>query len=277
MRKQTRELLAELNDQLQFFLLAEAEFIRTLGTHRSDLDAYTTDVLAHNQYATRIRVTLRKLPNFQSTNRSFTFGAYFSTAYEVASGVFAGAQELLTETNGTTLRVPTQRREGPEEFFERLVVAWSFPALPPDLVGLFTYCRLRRNTFIHLGPAPSAGLQRFVAARGASMNAYWVNARGVVDFSRLPSGNFAEDEAIVLIKLLRIGVQRIDSLVATYVDPVGAVAYVARRYFAGQAVKINNQVIKLRTRKLGRRTFQEFGFVPVDSVAAQQAALFGVA
>ena len=276
LRAKIRQLLAELNDQLQFFLLAEAEFIRSLDPYRSDLDAYTTDVLAHNQYAARIRVTLRKLPHFQATNRSFTLGAYFSTAYEVASGVFAGAQDLLAETNSGTLQVPPRRREGPEEFFERLLLSSSYPAPPRDLIGVFTYCRLRRNSFIHLGSAAGAGLHRFVATRGTSMNRYWAHARDVLDFSQPPTGQFTEDEVIVLIKLLRVGVQRIDSLVAPIVDPIGAVAYVARRQFAGQSVKINNQVIRLRARKLVRKTMQEFGFIPTDAVAAQQAASFGV-
>src|SRR5208282_5361876 len=115
-RKQIVDRLIAMNDQLCFFLLIENEFHRRIadfgpGVH----DAFTRDVFARSSYAPKINVRIGKLSAFQSANRSFTFGAYFSTSYEIASDFFEVAKELLRRTNSINLNLKSLLNKGLEE------------------------------------------------------------------------------------------------------------------------------------------------------------------
>src|SRR5689334_22589779 len=78
--------LAALNDQFCFYLFLEHEFKQQLSDFSPVVSRlFTSDVFAKNVYAPKIHVKIEKIPEFQERSRSFTFGSYFSTSYEIVS------------------------------------------------------------------------------------------------------------------------------------------------------------------------------------------------
>lgn len=268
--------LEALNDQLQLFLLTEFELLDRLASFAPAVEnAFTADVFARNPYAPRIHVRLKEVQRYQAANRQFTFGAYFSTTFEVASNFFPQAIDLLKRTNGVTISSSRKVNEGPEEHFYRVLAAAHCP-LPSDAIrDTFTYCRHRRNGFIHLASTPSSSFVAFTSAHGNALNTHWGTTRDALDFGIPAAGQFSESDTIALIKLLRISVLKLDDHLASIVQEAGAVAYCAQREFGDQPVRINADVARQRARKLKGVVKRDFGFEPSETMLEQVSYTVG--
>ena len=96
-----KPLLAQIagyNDELCYTLFAESEVSRLLGRlgHNAD-QLFSVDVFQDNPHAPKIHVTIQALRDFQTTHQVFSFGAYFSAAYEVFSTYYERALSVLDE------------------------------------------------------------------------------------------------------------------------------------------------------------------------------------
>lgn len=250
--------LAALNDQLCFFLLLEQELIRRLRDFGPGIQgAYTSDVFAQNPYAPKRHVRISQLPFFQASNRSFTFGAYFSTSYEVASEFFELAETLLVDING--IGVQTTRREGPEERYTRILTKAGLPLPAPEVISTMSYCRYRRNAFIHLGATPIRRYLDLAATDGSALNAYWGNTKDPVNFTEARISALEDAEAIALLKLLRISIEQLDFHLAGILDRDALVEELTRQRFGNETVRMNADIAKRRVRVISSLLKQQFG------------------
>jgi hypothetical protein len=253
--------LANLNDQYSFFLFLEFQFSeqqQVLDPSRSD--EYTSQVFPRNPFSSRIHVRMGKLPIFLSANRGVSFGAYLSTSYEVASGFMDKAYELLRSTNGSTVTFPSKRREGPEQYYQRVLAASGYPAASQELIDTMAFIRLRRNAIVHLSSAPSPAFHSFVTTKGPGLNTYWQRSNIQIDFSSPTVGAPTESDSLDLIKLLRVVTQKMDAHLATIVDISGLIQLVAREMFEHERVRMNLFVRQERAMKLRSKLTRDFGF-----------------
>lgn len=257
-RKHILPRLIALNDQLCFFLFLENELDRRLLDFGPDVKhAFTPDVFAQNFYASKINVRLNSLQAFQRANRSFTFGAYFCTSYEVASDFFEQAMNLIQET--TTSVTKQNNKGGPEDAYLRSLRAAGLPQVDTELIYTMTYCRHRRNAFIHMLDNAPTGYKDLVTRNGAMLNNYWSSSKDELDFSQPNIDSPDESQTISLVKLLRITIQGLDSHLASILDQKGVLRLLAQQLFGSKPVRMNSEVVARRYRSLGKTFRNHYG------------------
>ena len=259
--------LTALNDQLCFFQLIDYEFEERLGTFGSGVaNAYTPDVFARNPFAERINVTVAELPRFRHEHRGLTLGAHFVSSYEVAAQFFTMAQALLLEVNGT-LSAPKRLREGPEQYYSRLLKASGLSAAPKMLLESLTYCRHRRNAFVHLSASVPQSFVLLTTQQGSALNARWQNERGAVDFCLPTIAPLDDKEALTLLQLLRICVQDLDEHLSSILDTGGIAKYVSQR-LKKRVEAPGPRALGKRVAAIRRAAVHNFGIDPGEANAA---------
>jgi hypothetical protein len=258
LRKKYIDRLASLNDQLCFFQFNRNELNKRLNEFGENAGAlYTPDLFAQNVMAPRINVRINELPKFQELNQKYTFGAYFSTSYEVFSNYLIDSLELLKQFNSSTF-VLTNDNQLEEKY--TLTLASSGCTVPArELIDTIKYIRLRRNLITHIAESISTQLEGHILAQGLALNTYWRSAITYLDFQNPNVINFEEGETIDLLKLLRIIVETFDSNLASHLSINGMVTYIATEQFASNPQRLNSYVIKERVRKvkkLGETIFE---------------------
>jgi hypothetical protein len=250
--------LTALNDQLCFFLLLEEELIRRLDDFGPGVQsAFTSDVFARNPYAPKIHVRISQLESFQTSNRAFTFGAYFSTSYEVASEFFDLAESLLIRVSN--VEVLKSRKEGPEDRYNRVVANAGLLQPPVEIISTLAYCRYRRNSFIHLGSVPVPRYLKLSSTRGPLLNSYWGATRLPVDFTEARISPLGDEETIALLKVLRISVERLDMHLAGILDRHAVLVDLTLQRFGKEAVRMNTEVARRRVRMIASLLKLQFG------------------
>lgn len=257
-RQQVISRLTALNDQLCFFLLLEEELTRRLADFGPGVQSsYTSDVFAQSSYAPKLHVTLGKLPEFQANNRSFTFGAYFSTSYEVASDFFDLATQLLSRANGVSPSKP--QNDGPEDAYIRTLAGASLPSPSLNLIRTLSYCRHRRNAFIHTGTTVRPAYAALVSTHGANLNQFWGTTCEPVDFTNGTAAPLQEHETITLIKLLRVSIEALDAHLASVLNKSSVLRMLAEAQFANRPTRVNNDVVKDRSKTLAAVLKSDYG------------------
>jgi len=258
--------LISLNDQHAFFLFLEYQFFEQLrALSPTSAEHFTTVAFPGNRYASKIHVRLRDLPSFGEAHRSVTFGAYFTTSYEVASGFTDKALEMLRNFSRTPLHLPPRRREGPEQFYQRALASWALKMPASQLIDTLSFMRYRRNSLVHLNEAPTRPYETLASQSGRLLNTFWMKARPSVDFTIPETKPLAERETLDLLKLLRIVIQRLDTHFASVIDERGLVRVEAARLFGGQRVRMNRYVMEQRMQILRTEIVRNYGLSPRES------------
>lgn len=253
--------LANLNDQYSFFLFLEYQFKEHLqGLDQTTLEQYTSEVFHRNPFGSMIHVRIGKLESFLQANRGVSFGAYLSTSYEIASSFTERSFELLRETNLATVRFPPTRREGPEHYYRRVLIASGYPPPRQEITDTMSFIRLRRNSIVHLGTVPSPAYQTFTVGSGPSLNTYWKKSKVQIDFTNPVVGPPSEKDTLDLIKFLRISTQHFDAHLASIVDVPCLINSVAERVFGDERVRMNLLIREKRAHKLRSLLTRDFGF-----------------
>jgi hypothetical protein len=269
--------LAALNDQLCVFLLLEHQLLDRLKDFSPSISSnYTAEVFARNPYAPRIHVTLDKLPHFQLENRALTFAAYFSLSYEVASGYFEDAEELLKALLGPPAQPIGSVNGGPEDRYRVVVQRYGLAPPPRQFLETMSYLRYRRNAFAHLGASPRQVFVDFVGSNGAALNADWSGRASPIDFTIATVASLAEDETISSLKLFRETVQGIDEHLGSQLPVSNVVEGIAATEFDTKPSRINSGVIVARKGTIAARLQRDFGLVAADSVLEAAARRHGV-
>jgi hypothetical protein len=252
--------ITSLNDQYYFFLFLEYQFFEELhGLSTTSVNRFTTDVFNRNQYSSKIHVRLRDLPSFRDAHRSASFGAYFATSYEVAASFTDKALEVLREKSRVRLRLPLRGREGPEQFYARVLTSWGYSLPAAELIDTLSFMRHRRNALVHLSRTPNPPYMELARRAGLSLNAFWTRARVQIDFATPSTGPLEDRETLGLLKLMRIVIRRLDTHFVSVIDNLGLVRAEARRLFGGEKVRMNRDVSTRRVQKLRYEIMQEYG------------------
>jgi hypothetical protein len=269
--------LAALNDQLCFFLLLEHQLLDRLKDFSPSISAnYTAEVFARNPYASRIHVTLDKLPRFQLENRALTFAAYFSLSYEVASGYFEDAEELVKALLGPPPQPIGNVNGGPEDRYRVVLQRYGLAPLPRLFLETMSYLRYRRNAFAHLGASPQQVFVTFATTNGAALNADWSGRAAPVDFTVATVASLAEEETISSLKVFREIVQGLDEHLGSQLPIANVVESIAAAEFDAKPTRINSDVIAFRKGMLAARLQRDFGLMAGDAVLDAAARRHGV-
>jgi hypothetical protein len=267
------EQLVGFNDELCYAMFADAELGRMLGRFGPSVDdRYSTDVFVGNPQAPRIHVTVSALRLYQETHRAFAFAAYLIASYEAASGYYEAAVQLLGACGSAT--VVGGKGDAIEHRFAAMLRASGFAPANDNDIRTLTYIRHRRNHLVHLGDGARQVYVDFASQHGPVLNQHWGATRDVVDFTVPAISQLVEPETIALIKMLRIAIERLDSVVAQSVDEAKATRYVAAR-IRKPLDRPNSDVLRGRAGQLRSAMTAEFG-ITVSADAAESAMVDAV-
>lgn len=266
--------LASLNDQLCFFQFNKNELDKRLiefGPNAGKL--YTPDVFAQNSMAPRINVKISELSSFQNLNQTFTFGAYFSTSYEVVSNYIEDSIKLLNTINPTTFQLTIDSML--EEKYRLTLASSNCSAVPIELIQTLKYIRLRRNHFTHLSDQLTPVFSSLIISEGNNLNSFWASVIKKLDFKNLDVLKFEEEETIELLKILRIIVQRLDENLGNNLSHSGIAAFLSSREF-NKPQRINIDIINKRISKIRTLGKLDFGITLTDAIIEPLVKTIGV-
>ena len=258
--KKYLERLSNLNDQLCYFQFTRNELnnrINDFGENAKEL--YLPDIFAQNYMASRLNIKLGKLPEFQSQNQTFTFGAYISTSYEITSYYLKDSLKLLQEFNPSTYQ-PSNNGQLEEKYISILINS-GYLVVQREIINTLKYIRLRRNHFTHLSTDLKPIFSDLIKEKGDTLNIYWSNAINSLDFSSTDVSIFNEEETIEMIKLLRIIIERLDNNLSKNLSHEGIITYLSKLEYENNPQRINGDVIKQRIKKILILAKKEFGII----------------
>jgi hypothetical protein len=275
--KEIEHRLADFNDEMSFFLFLDHEFSKRLsdfGTAVGKL--FTTDVFVRNPYAPTIHVKVDELPTFIGRNRSATFSVYLTASYEVASSFLDTALEFLQVTNAGTLVMPNRIREGPEQYYARALTASGLPSPGDDLIRTMSWIRHRRNSLVHVAGIATHAYSDLVRDHGQALNAFWATAKLSLDFSNPALGPLDEEQAIELLKILRISIQKLDLHFVSLIHSDGLAKAEAKRLFSRESIRMNKLVAHERSEKLRRELWRGYHIRANDAELIEAAQAYGI-
>ena len=92
-----------LNDQLWYFLFTTKELNSIISRFSTSAQkGFTTDLFFKNPYSKRLHIRVSELIDHQNNNKRLTFGAYFSTCYEITSNYIRDVFDELKSCNSLT-------------------------------------------------------------------------------------------------------------------------------------------------------------------------------
>jgi len=256
--------LANLNDQLCYFQFNRNELNKKLdnfGVNAKKL--YLPDVFAQNSMASRINVTLEKLPDFQLENQTVTFGSYISTSYEVTSNYLKDSIQLLEDFNPSTYQLSYNNQL--EEQYILTLTNSGYNIIDREIIDTLKYIRLRRNHFTHLADSILPNFTSLITTEGSTLNNYWSGTINSLDFTSTNILSFNEEETIDIIKLLKIIVERIDINLISNLSNEGIIKYLSKKEFENNPQRINGDVIKQRIKKILVLGKHEFGVTLLEN------------
>jgi hypothetical protein len=209
--------LAKTNDQLCFFLFADAELEPKLAVVSAEKSAeFTTKVFPANPYAERIHVTVKELAAFRAAQISQTLGMSLSFAVEQLLVYVEQAVLHWAEINKLQIKITDPIEDCLADFCK----VNAKLALSIWLPKTIKYLRLRRNHYIHLAEDPSAELAKFLKYDAPGLQAHWLSRTSMpgLSFSSGAITTFGPDESITLIKIMRVCIEDLDAYLAPHID-----------------------------------------------------------
>jgi hypothetical protein len=215
--------LARINDQLCFYLFADAELQPTLAAASAkNTTEFTPQAFPSNPYSVRIHVTMSDLAAFRSAQLTQTLGMSFAFAVEQLLLYVERAILHWAEINGLTIKITDPIEDCLAGFYQATV---GQPLLPP-LLKTIKYLRLRRNHYIHLAKEPSAEFKKLLKYDAPGLQAHWLSRTSIsgLEFASDAVVSFTPDESITLIKIMRICIEDLDGCIAPHIDSISIVA-----------------------------------------------------
>lgn len=248
-----------LNDQLWYYLFTTEELNGKLSQFSSDeKQKYVEDMFSTNPYRRRIHIKLESIPAQQAENLNLTFGAYFTTCYEISSKYIAQVFEVLKVFNSLTAYSWNSQKE-PEKNLVSLLTASGMAVPNSNFTDTFSYLRLRRNHYTHINETISPKLLGFITTNAARLNAFWNSSprRLRVNFTSTVVGDFTQNETVDLIKAIRICLIEIDAHIAPLLNVNSIIEYFTKAEYANNPSRINSEIIEQRVNKIKHICKQE--------------------
>lgn len=268
--------LADLNDQLCYFLFSSEEFTSRLGSFsEKGKGLYTTDLFSQNEYAPRIHIKIAELEGFAHQMEKSVLSTFFSASYEATALFLSESLDFIAYINRPRFTIARGNGLGPEELLQKSLLDSGLHGLNnPDFLTL-TYMRLRRNHLIHRASKISPHFSTFIANNANTLDHHWIGTAQNLDFSSLDIFEFDERECIDCLEILFILVKRVDECIASQLNEAGIADRIAKELFASAPQKINRDIIKQRAGKIDGRLKHEYGGQVSKTILEQKAVVYG--
>jgi hypothetical protein len=243
--------LAKVNDQLCFYLFADAELTTQLlagaDKHKDD---YTSQVFPENGYARRIHVTMSELISFQIQQLNQMLGMNFAFGVEQLLLYIENTLDFWGKTNSVTVCIT----EPIEECLEQFSKTNATVPLASSVLKTLKYLRLRRNHFIHAGENLSSEMIKFLKHDAKRLQNHWSTKTNILgmSFTTTDIRCFTPDECITLIKLMRVCIEEIDTYVASHVNAGTVIRFLDKQLLERlpELRVISDATIERRVRKI---------------------------
>jgi hypothetical protein len=221
----------------------------------ADHERFTTDHFPTSTKAWRINVPLGSLPQFRRDALATGHAAVVTASYEVCADHLERLPSILSRLGENPL-VYTKTEHAEESLRNALECAGI--EVEREYYETFKYLRLRRNQIAHLREEPTSELAALVRRRGTHLMRFW-KYEGELDFSSTPLSSVTEQEAIGILRFLRILVEHFDESAATYLSPPNVIADLDATLIESQP-KLSEEVNRhRRARKLSSLAFMLYG------------------
>lgn len=267
--------IAQANDQLCFFLFADAELEPKLTQIQAERSAdYTPQVYPTNPYSERIYVKVSELFAFRSTQINQTLGMSFTFAVEQLLLYIERTVLYWAEINQLQVKITDPIEECLANFYKANVNQ----SLSATLIKTIKYLRLRRNHYIHLAEKPSAELTKFLKYDAPTLQAHWSSRTSILGltFTSDSITSFGPDESFTLMKIMRVCLEELDACVARHIDAI-AVAKIIHTQLLQHLPQLKPDTTKnlmIRVRKVKKRAMEHHG---LNASTEEIAGALGIA
>lgn len=224
------EKIAFVNDQLCYFHFADEEVHQIIGrVNASKKNNKTTDIFVNNKYSKRIDVKFDDLLNFRLKAKAATAGMSLSFGVEQLLYFLEEITDLKSELSSTD--ESDEKNNSPEEKISNNLIHWKASKLDEAIIKTIKYLRLRRNHIVHSRSKLTDEFDRVLRLESHHLKTYWSSRSTIndLDFSSKDVDAFTSDEIYTCMKLIRVCLEEIDSLVAATFTDKDLVSYMTSK------------------------------------------------
>jgi len=210
--------LASVNDQLCLTLFMHEDVAarwQELATCRPT--EFTSAVFPTNEFSDRIHVPMTRLLSFREAQLNASLGVSFAFAVEQ---LFLFIEAALQHW-GEIAEAPKAIADPVDESLNKALAACEIVSIEPSLLKTVKYLRLRRNHVIHGATELSTEYSKLLRHDAPGLQKFWEARSSIpgLDFRCKYPRTFSPSEAITLVKLVRVCLEEIDSVVAGQLLP----------------------------------------------------------
>lgn len=267
--------LAQVNDQMCFVLFLDSHVGPELQQYAiSRPTEYTPAVFPKNPFAQRIRVNMSKLLTFRGDQVVTALGVSYAFSVEQLLLHIESAMQHCAQINDVTCQIT----EPIDACLHNYSAKNAKETIDSNLVKTVKYLRLRRNHVIHTASEPSSELKKTLKYDGPVLQKYWESRTKIpgINFSSEAVRSFSSDEAISLIKLVRICVEEIDEFLAKELDGRSVLKWVDKDLLSHQPElrAKGPAIVERRVRKVRKKVFELYA---LHATSTEIAHALGVA
>lgn len=260
LRRIALKSLAELNDQICFYLFLDSQSWPAIEKVVLDRPAlFTIDSFPENPRANQIHVQLGRLPFFRGVQTRSACANTFALAVEQTLHFVREIAKLWARLNSCVCETNDPIEKSLSEAFS----AQTGQPIDSKLVEAIKYFRLRRNHIIHIRRGISGEMSAFLRQSASRNQRIWNNQTELYpfDFSNSNIQDIEPDELIVSLKLLRIVIEELDTFVASHLNVSAAVAELEAELIAKFPTlrSTNHKILERRARKLRQLSEVQYG------------------
>ncbi|MFH1497312.1 MAG: hypothetical protein ABII82_05745 [Verrucomicrobiota bacterium] len=200
----------------------------------------TQDCFPDNPFAVRFNVSLADVLKQGSQHDEMLFRVVYGCSYEYFLRHCERMEELL-RTCGNKPWCLSKKEESagpkaPEDRFEWILSRHGQPVMDSRHTWTASYARLRRHQYFHAADSTWSKMNNLLATRGADLNRLWSDQKMVnrVDFTQDGLSGCPVEEAVGLLRMLRILTLEIDAHTIGLLDREKMVLHSLRHWIAGE-------------------------------------------
>jgi hypothetical protein len=178
---------------------------------------FTSAVFPKNEFADRIHVPMTRLVAFREEQLNASLGVSFAFAVEQLLLFIEAALRHWDEIAEVQIAVT----EPIDESLNKAFATCKTVPIEPSLLKTVKYLRLRRNHVIHGATELSSEYSKLLKYDAPGLQKFWEARTSIpcLDFAEKHPTVFSPDEAITLVKLVRVCLEEIDGGVAGQLLP----------------------------------------------------------
>lgn len=222
----------DINDQLCYYLFADAEVEQHLNAKSASIDErFTTEVFTKNNYAERLHVKISALSDFRRKSFNTFSGITLISSIEYLLNYIDEIQDFRSKIAPSV--ADQESDEKPEIQLEKKLNYWIESDEIKGLIKTIKYLRLRRNHIAHVRASLTDDLKSLVRNDSNYLNKYWGGKRTNIydfDFSNMNMSEFGDAEILAIVNLSGVCMKIIDELVIQSIDTDDIVKYEVARF-----------------------------------------------